>query len=156
MIVAEKVSIRKEMIDEIALSTAFPQLVLIPCLVILMIWLIELNFRPIAELKAAIAVRSVHKLNRIYVDKQTIELSPLINAINDLLTQLEQAWLREKRFTRMAAHEIKTPLTVLRLNAENALSSQSPEQLEQNLDNILKGIDRTDRLLASAADVCQS
>src|SRR5690606_27919536 len=47
----------------------------------------------------------------------------------------------------MAAHELKTPLTVLRLNAENALHSQNPEELKHDLGMILKGIDRTDRLI---------
>ncbi len=42
---------------------------------------------------------------------------------------------------------LKTPLTILRLNAENALSSQNKEQLQQDLNNILKGIDRTDRMI---------
>jgi two-component system sensor histidine kinase QseC len=147
VLVAEKQSIRAEMVNEIALSSALPQLVLIPCLVLLMIVLIDRNFRPIHELKSAIAVRSVHKLDRIYVREQTAELTPLVETLNELLEQLEQAWQREKRFTRMAAHELKTPLTVLRLNAENALHSQNPEELKHDLGMILKGIDRTDRLI---------
>ncbi|MBE3669150.1 two-component sensor histidine kinase [Vibrio navarrensis] len=147
VLVAEKQHIRDEAINEIALSTALPQLVLIPCLVLLMIVLIDRNFRPIHELKSAIAVRSVHKLDRIYVREQTAELTPLVETLNELLEQLEQAWQREKRFTRMAAHELKTPLTVLRLNAENALHSQNPEELKHDLGMILKGIDRTDRLI---------
>ncbi|NAX29507.1 two-component sensor histidine kinase, partial [Vibrio sp. V37_P2S8PM304] len=147
VVVAEKHSIRQEMIDEIALSTALPQLILIPALMALLIFLIDKNFRPISELRSAIAQRSAHKLDRIYVANQTLELSPLVDTLNELLEQLEQAWQREKRFTRMAAHELKTPLTILRLNAENAINSETRHQLEQDLDNILKGIDRTDRML---------
>lgn len=147
VVVAEKHSIRQEMIDEIALSTALPQLILIPALMALLIFLIDKNFRPISELRSAIAQRSAHKLDRIYVANQTLELSPLVDTLNELLEQLEQAWQREKRFTRMAAHELKTPLTILRLNAENAINSETRHQLEQDLDNILKGIGRTDRML---------
>ncbi len=47
----------------------------------------------------------------------------------------------------MAAHELKTPLTVLRVNAENALRSTNQEQLKQDLERIFKGIERTDRLI---------
>ncbi len=147
VIVAEKQSIRKEMVEEMALSNAIPQLLIIPCLVILIIWLINKNFKPVKELKLAIAQRSANKLDHIYVSNQTVELSPLVDALNDLLSQLEQAWQREKRFTRMAAHELKTPLTILRLNAENAIHSKSQDELAKDLNNILKGIDRTDRLL---------
>ncbi|MCV5746950.1 two-component system sensor histidine kinase QseC, partial [Escherichia coli] len=45
------------------------------------------------------------------------------------------------------AHELKTPLTILRLNVENALESNDPEQLRGDLHNILQGIERTDRLI---------
>lgn len=71
----------------------------------------------------------------------------MVETLNQLLNELEQAWQREKRFTRMAAHELKTPLTVLRVNAENALRSTNQEQLKQDLERIFKGIERTDRLI---------
>ncbi|WP_428775444.1 ATP-binding protein [Vibrio sp.] len=147
VLVAEKKRIRSEVIDEVVFSTTLPQLVLIPCLVFLLLWLIDRNFKPIQALISAIDQRSAQKLDRIHVEDPTVELSPLVNALNELLAQLEKAWQHEKRFTRMAAHELKTPLTVLRLNAENALNSQNADQLAQDLNHILKGIDRTDRLL---------
>lgn len=145
--VAEKESIRDEMIHELALSTALPQLILIPCLALVMILLIDKHFKPISELKLAIAQRSANKLDSIYVANPTQELSPLVSALNTLLSELDQAWQREKRFTRMAAHELKTPLTILRLNAENAMMSQNEQQLKSDLNNILQGIDRTDRMI---------
>ncbi len=147
IIVAEKESIREEMMHELALSSALPQLILIPCLAVIMVFLIGKHFKPISELKFAIAQRNANKLDSIYVTNPTQELSPLVSALNGLLNELDQAWQREKRFTRMAAHELKTPLTILRLNAENALASQNKEQLSQDLNNILKGIDRTDRMI---------
>jgi two-component system sensor histidine kinase QseC len=147
VVVAEKQSIRNEMINEIIQSNILPQFVFIFALITVLVLLINKNFRPIAELRNAIQSRSVLKFDQIYVANQTTELSPLVDALNDLLVQLDSAWQREKRFTRMAAHELKTPLTILRLNAENALNSKDPQQLEQDMGNILKGIDRTDRLL---------
>ncbi|MGL6026273.1 MAG: ATP-binding protein [Vibrio sp.] len=147
VLVAEKQSIRDEAINQIALSTALPQLMLVVCLIGVLMLLIERSFQPIQDLKSALALRSVHKLDRIYIEQPTLELAPLVETLNQLLGELELAWQREQRFTRMAAHELKTPLTVLKLNAENALSSTSPEQLKQDLQRILKGIQRTDRLI---------
>ncbi len=145
--VAEKESIRDEMIHELALSAALPQLILIPCLALVMVLLIDKHFKPLSELKLAIAQRSANKLDSIYVANPTQELSPLVSALNALLSELDHAWQREKRFTRMAAHELKTPLTILRLNAENAMMSQNEQQLKSDLNNILQGIDRTDRMI---------
>lgn len=147
ILVAEKHSIRQEIISEVTLSSVLPQIVLFPLFIGILIYVIGKSFQPISELRTAISQRSIQKLDRIYVSRQTLELSPLVDTLNNLLDQLEQAWQREKRFTRMAAHEIKTPLTILRLNAENALNSQDKAQLEQDLSNLLQGIDRTDRIL---------
>ncbi len=147
VLVAEKHSIRQEIINEVVLSAILPQMILFPLFIVILIYFIGKSFRPISELRLAISQRSIEKLDRIYVSNQTLELSPLVDTLNQLVEQLEMAWQRERQFTRMAAHEIKTPLTILRLNAENALHSQDKEQLEQDLSNLLKGIDRTDRVL---------
>lgn len=147
VVVAEKQEIRDEIIREIAMSTLLEQVLLLPTLLLLLFWLIDRYFRPINELRSAITQRNAHRLDRIHVKDSTTELDPLVDALNSLLSELEQAWQREQRFTRAAAHELKTPLTILRLNAENALESNDPEQLRGDLENILKGIDRTDRLI---------
>lgn len=147
VVVAEKHSIRQEIINEIALSTSIEQLFLLPALLVVLLWLIAKYLRPIDQLRTAIAQRNAHHLDRIHVKDHTVELAPLVDALNILLEELEMAWQREKRFTRAAAHELKTPLTILRLNAENALSTTDPEQKQQDLHNILLGIERTDRLI---------
>ena len=147
VITAEKESIRREMMNELALASALPQLILIPCLAILMVFLIDRHFEPISELRRAISLRSVNKLDKIYVPQATLELSPLVDALNNLLFELDNAWQREKRFTRMAAHELKTPLAILRLNAEAALETRDEITLHSSLNHILAGIERTDRLI---------
>lgn len=148
VLVAEKESIRQEMMRDLAMSFMIPQLILILCLAVIMYTLINYNFRPMDKLSSAITQRNINKLDKIVVERPTIEFLPLVNALNQLLDKLNEAWQREKRFTRTAAHELKTPLAVLRINAENALRSTSPAELEQDLHHILLGIERSDRLIA--------
>ena len=147
LVVAEKQAIRDELIDEIAFSTGIPQLLLIPCLALAIILLVNYVMKPVGELQQALSQRTINKLHAIRVSQPTVELKPLIDQLNYLLSELDKAWVREKRFTHTAAHELKTPLAVLRLNAENALSSENPAELQNDLSHILKGIDRTDRLI---------
>ncbi|MHA2938048.1 ATP-binding protein [Vibrio sp. RC27] len=147
VVAAEKQEIRQEIINEIALSTLVEQILIVPTLLILLFWLIDKYFRPINELRTAITQRNVHCLDRVHVKESTAELDPLVDALNLLFSKLELAWQREKRFTRAAAHELKTPLTILRLNVENALESNDPDQLRSDFQNILQGIERTDRLI---------
>jgi len=147
VVVAERQEIRQEIINEIALSASITQLLLLPTLLLVLFWLINKYFKPINELRSAITQRNVHHLDRIHVTDNSSELAPLVSALNSLLSELEFAWQREKRFTRSAAHELKTPLTILRLNVENALETDDPGQLRSDLHNILQGIDRTNRVI---------
>lgn len=147
ILVAENRSIRNEITNEIALSSALPLMLLIPILLLLIILLIDKNLSPLNALRLAISQRHANKLDHIYLPNPPTELTSLVNTLNQLLTELEQARAREKRFTLMAAHELKTPLTILRLNAHSAMQYQEPEELTNAFTNIIESIDRTDRLI---------
>ncbi|WP_407333645.1 ATP-binding protein [Enterovibrio sp. 27052020O] len=147
ILVAEKIGIREELTAEVALSIGLPQILLIPFLIALIALLVNRYFRPIEELRKLIASKSINNLQRIRVENATIELEPLVNQINFLLAELENAWKRERRLISTAAHELKTPLAVLRLNAENAIQSDDEKERNKDLSSILAGIDRTDRVI---------
>ncbi|MDA9557432.1 ATP-binding protein [Vibrio sp.] len=148
ILVAEQLEVRREAIKEIGFSTAVPQFILIPFLVWALILAVNRSFTPLTNLNDALSVRNEANLDPIQLEEKSTELDPLVNTLNSLLHQLDEAWEREKRFTKMAAHELKTPLTILKLNAENALKTQDNEQRNQDLSNIVSGIDRTDRMLS--------
>ncbi|AMG29486.1 sensor histidine kinase [Grimontia hollisae] len=147
ILVAEKEAIRQEFIEEVSLSIGLPLLVLIPLLMVLLTLSILMAFRPISELRAIISEKHINNLERIKVAHPTTELAPLVDQINYLFQEVEQVWKREKRLISTAAHELKTPLAVIRLDTENALLSPLPADSEADLRNILKGIDRADRLI---------
>ncbi|OOE98945.1 two-component sensor histidine kinase [Salinivibrio sp. MA351] len=147
LLVAEKEAIRQELMTEVSLTIGLPQLLLIPLLAVIVVVLVSRAFRPLGELKETIAARSVDNLDHIHVAQPTVELTPLVKQLNYLFSQLNNAWVREKRLVSTAAHELKTPLAVLRLNAENALSAATKADRDNDLTNILAGIDRTDRVI---------
>lgn len=147
ILVAEKEAIRQEFIEEVSLSIGLPLLVLIPLLMVLLTMSILLAFRPISELRAIISEKHINNLERINVVHPTTELAPLVDQINYLFQEVEQVWKREKRLISTAAHELKTPLAVIRLDTENALLSPLPADSEADLRKILTGIDRADRLI---------
>ncbi|WP_354623123.1 ATP-binding protein [Psychromonas sp. MME2] len=147
MLVAEKQSIRNEAIMEIALSTSLPQLLLIVILSLTTLLLVNKFLQPITQLQEAVSLRNINNLEPIMMQHSSVELTPLVEQLNYLLEQLSKAWEREKRFTRTAAHELKTPLAILRLNAENALNSNNISEQRSDLNNIISGINRTDRLI---------
>lgn len=120
---------------------------MIPILALILLFLIKKFLRPIDELRLAVSQCDVNKLASIKINHPVVELEPLVKQLNYLLSELDNAWERERRFTRTAAHELKAPLAVLRLNIENALASEDHASQADALNNIVRGVDRTDRLI---------
>ena len=74
------------------------------------------------------------------------EREPMQLALNRLLGQIEGLLGRGRRFITDAAHELRTPLAILRIHAQNARQAQQPAQREEALDFLLQGVERATRL----------
>ena len=81
------------------------------------------------------------------------ELNTLAQAFNAAQDQLEGQLRRERAFTRGAAHELKTPLAVLRTHAEALREDIAPQKREQYLDIILEESDRMAHLVGSLLEL---
>ncbi len=91
----------------------------------LLIWIIQRRLRPVARLGRQIAGLDADDLSaRVSAAGIPRELSPLADRLNELLTRLEAAFERERRFTGDVAHELRTPLAGLRAKLELALSRE--------------------------------
>ena len=65
-----------------------------------------------------------------------------------MLEQLHQLLAREQRFIADAAHELRTPLAVLKIHAENAMQATDPSEREQALQHLRQGVERATRLIS--------
>lgn len=147
LIVADRDDVREEMAGKIASRTMLPLLIVLPVLLILLWWLIARGTKPLTQLIQAISERHPANLSPLVLKKPVKELLPLSNEINRLMKALAETLEHEKQFTNEAAHELRTPLAVLRIHGENALASQDPESREQSLKKMLRALDRGDRLI---------
>ena len=75
------------------------------------------------------------------------ELYSFIERLNFLFHEVDAAWKREKRFNQDSAHELRTPLAVIMLNAENALQTTDLEQRAYHLEQIKRSIKRSERTI---------
>lgn len=75
------------------------------------------------------------------------EVAPLAQALNDLFARLQQAFEGERRFTADAAHELRTPLAALKIQAQVALRANNVVERNTALENVLRGVDRATRLV---------
>ncbi len=118
--VAETLEKRAQLTTEIARGVMLSQFAILP-LAVLLVWFALLRgFRPLNELQRRIRQRASDDLSPLDERLAPEEVSPLVEAINDLLTRLDRSIAAQKHFLADAAHQLKTPLAGLRTQAELA------------------------------------
>lgn len=132
--VGEKLSIRADIIEKILASIFLPIVLIIPFIFIIAWVGLGPGLKPLLSISRAVHARSAKDLSPISLDKIPQEITPLIRAINDLMGLLDEALQKERRFTDLAAHELRTPIAVLKIQAQTALKSTN----EQERISILK------------------
>jgi len=147
LVVAERDDERSELASKMATLTMLPLLLTLPFLLILLWWLITRGLAPLRQLAQAISERHPANLSPLNLKTSAHELTPLTNEINRLMHALAETIEREKQFTNEAAHELRTPLAVLRIHSENALAAEDDASREQALRKMLLALDRSDRLI---------
>ena len=138
---------RIELVGKIARRSLLPDLVGLPLLALL-IWLaVGWGLRPLARMAQLLKSRDPDNLAPLLLAPLPQELEPVAASLNRLLQQVNQLIEREKRFIADAAHELRTPLAVLRIHAQNALQAASEEERERALEQLIAGVDRTTRVV---------
>jgi two-component system sensor histidine kinase TctE len=141
--VAETLGKRSRLATEIIKGVILPQFVILP-LAVLLVWLaLARGIAPLNELQQRIRRRDSSDLSPIDERQAPEEVAPLVRAINDLLTRLDQSMSAQKHFLADAAHQLKTPLAGLRTQAELAqrqidAGQHDPQALKKSLQQIAR------------------
>ena len=135
--VAETLEKRSTLATEIIKGVMLPQLLMLP-LVVLLIWLALIRgTEPIKELEQRIRQRKSDDVSPLDLADVPREISPLIASVNDLLARLKDSMIIQKRFLADAAHQLKTPLAGLHMQADLALrEGVSTEDLKHSLKQV--------------------
>lgn len=95
------------------------------------------GLRTVRQLSQEIAERNADDLQAIDIRKVPTELQPVIAHLNDLLGRLDESLLAQKRFIGNAAHQLRTPLTGLRMESELMLAKDDlPEDIQARVQRI--------------------
>lgn len=105
------------------------------------------SMRPLRELGAVVAVRRPETLDPLPLDSAPPEVRPLLTALNGLFDRV--AWMleSERRFNADAAHELRTPIAAIRMQAQVAQGATSDADRAQALAATVQGCDRAARLV---------
>jgi two-component system sensor histidine kinase TctE len=135
--VAETREKRSVLATEIIKGVMLPQFVILP-LAVLLVWLaLVRGTRPLNQLEARIRARKSDDLSPLDETSVPQEVVPLVSSVNGLLTRLKDSMATQKRFLADAAHQLKTPLAGLRMQADLALrQSGSADDLKLSLQQI--------------------
>lgn len=152
--VAQESGFRNEIAREGALRTVMPFLILVPVLLLMVADLVRKMFRPIAALSKEIDQRAEQELHPVEDRYLPAEVRPFAVAINRLLARVGQSMESQRRFVADAAHELRSPLTALSLQAERLAEAEMSGLARERLAVLRQGIERgrslLDQLLALA------
>jgi len=146
IIVAESTDIRFALADNIVLASVLPMVAGLP-IIALLIWLaVGRGLQPVRLLAHEIRVKQPNDLSPVTDLESPKELKVLISSFNDLLHRLDNAIQRERGFAADAAHELRTPVSVLKLQLHNLRNEagDNPKllELQQAVDRMGQSIEQ--------------
>lgn len=145
--VAETTEKRRALAREIMKGIVFPQLLVVPLMIFLMWQGLRRGAAPLERLREQVMARKADDIRPLEAPDVPEEVSPLINSFNELLLRAENEAAAQKRFIANAAHQLRTPLAGIRMQAELALRSSDAGERSDALVRIAQGTERTAHLI---------
>lgn len=146
VIVAERLASRQEILWAVLRSMLWPLAVSLPLLAAATWWVVRRRTAPIRALSQAVLARQPQAPEAIAVPGLTRELQPLLQSMNGLFQRIATLLDAERRFTADAAHELRTPIAAIRMQAQVAAAAQGTER-QHALAATVEGCDRATRLV---------
>ncbi len=109
-------------------------------------WLVNRAFRSVRGASAEIRNRAAHDLAPLQVADAPGELSPFVGAMNSLMERMRQTLEREREFTALAAHELRTPLAAMRVQAQVLARTVGEDERTERAGALMASVDRCSRL----------
>ena len=145
IMIAERMDLRYRLAERVILESIVPVVVVLP-VAALLIWLIVGHGLKSLELLAGILrKKAADDLSVVSIDNTPIELTPVIASMNSLLRRLDDSFERERRFSADAAHELRTPISAIKMHLHN-LRDEYPEH-NSSLNSLERDVDRLAHLV---------
>ena len=119
VIVAQPLQVQFALAQELTLASVTPMIIAIVMLSFLIYIIITQGLKPLHQLRVELSNKSTNDFKPLNLQAKNSELADIIVTLNQLFYRLDSAFQREKHFAEDAAHELKTPLSVLKINVHN-------------------------------------
>jgi len=124
--VAQPMAVRSRMALSAALQSVWPFLAVLPALALAIWWVVGRGLAPLDRIARGVAARSPSAMDPLPESRAPVEVQPLVHSLNDLLERLRSALDAQRAFVADAAHELRTPIAALTLQAQ--LAARAPDE----------------------------
>lgn len=153
VLVGDNLRVREKLVAAVIKGLLIPLLLIAPIMAAL-IWLsVGRGLAPLNRMAGALRTRSASDLSPLVESGAPSEIRPVIKSLNGLFDRVTAAREHERNFTAFAAHELRTPIAGLKVQAQIALSSEDAAVRNKALRQVAFGVDRTSRLLRQLMDI---
>ena len=145
--VAQDMAARRQMASTLALRTVAPIAAMAPLLMLVVWWVVSASLAPVARVRRQLAERHADGLSEVSEAGLPDEVRPLVQDLNQLFKRVRQAFEAQKSFVADAAHELRSPLAALKLQAQGLQRAGNDAAREVAVGRLMAGIDRATRLV---------
>lgn len=147
---------REDLAADAARQSVLPLLAALPLMILLTVWITHKAMRPVRKLSQSLEQRRINDLSALSVDNIPSEIRGFVTAINLLLKRADEDIRHRQRFVADAAHELRTPMTALSLQAERLNNMSLPPDAARQPAVLQQSIRRNKHLLEQLLALARS
>jgi two-component system sensor histidine kinase QseC len=148
VVVGQAHAARERLARGIGLSLLIPAALALPLMALAVWWGVGRSLRPVDTVARQVGALDAQALAPLDESAPLpSEIAPLRAALNALIRRVTEAFDNERRFTADAAHELRTPLAALKVQAQVALRAQADDRRQHALEQVIAGVDRMTHLV---------
>lgn len=145
--VAQRMTVRDEVARDSALLTLLPLVVLVPVLLLIVGFVLRQAFAPMRAMSAEVDRLHGNQLMALDERRVPLEALPLVEAFNRLMRRLALALEQQRRLVSDAAHELRTPVAALIVQADNVQHVDLPVEAAARMTSLRQGLARMSSLI---------
>lgn len=153
--VSQEMDVRTEIATQSAAWVLLPVVALIPLSLVLIVMVIRRLLQPLQTVTTAAIERDINSNAPLPTDDVPLEVTPLIQALNDLVARLSKALKLQRQFLSDAAHGLRTPLAALQLQIENLPQHKSRQDLAIRIDDMRRGAQRASHMVRQLLQIAR-
>ncbi|MFT6269829.1 MAG: two-component system sensor histidine kinase QseC [Alphaproteobacteria bacterium] len=150
VIIAQSDKYRRDVTEQILLATLVPVVLSIPFIGLIVFYIIRKSLSPLRYLSTELTNKHSEDLSGVHISAPSKELVPVVNRLNELFGRLASSFELEKQLSANAAHELRTPISVLAIASNNlveefkqgTLTQLHFDQLNQNVERMAQVIEQ--------------